>query len=269
MSGGALLAIIGSLVALLGPNLGMGGGAPDSDGSFLKNAFSMVYLEEFNFKAIGGVQILTGQISALLALASIAAGALILKQRKRKLGWAIASMALVQIVLAWLTYDKVYGLVGCKSLGLPFCDASGGLIPETFVHLNGVVWLTIGSVLSFFGGLAAVAAFDEYTKDQKFLRVALAWNEEVVAEKTFYVAKPVTIGEDNGNVFQLAANGLGRHTLFTPRAIAGCCRSRMASTCTSTSPTPWSVRQGRAPEARTPRWRCRSPRCSAPSWCCS
>jgi outer membrane biosynthesis protein TonB len=218
MSGGAILAIIGSLIALLGTNLGMGGGGADSDPSAWRNLFSAIYIEEFGYKGIAGFQIWTGQVSLLLSLVSVALGAMIFKQRKRKFGWGIAAAGLIQIVLAWLTYDKVYSIVPCKAMELAFCDATGGLIPETYVHLNGLIWMVFGSVLAFFGGLTAVASFDEYHKEQRFLRVALGWNDQTVVEKVFFVPTVVTVGEDNKNTLQLAANGISSHVLFTPGA---------------------------------------------------
>ncbi len=215
MSGGAILAIIGSLIALLGPNLGMGGGSVDSEASGLKNAFSMTYIEEFNYKAIGGIQMLPGQVSALLAIASIVVAFLIFKQRKRKLAWVVTVSSLLQIALAWWAFDGVYNLAPCTAPEM-ICDASGGLIPETYLHMNGIIWMVVGGVLAFFAGLATLASFDEYSKEQRFLRVALAWNDQVVAEQVFFNQRPVTIGEDIKNVFQLAAGGLDSHVLFSP-----------------------------------------------------
>ncbi len=216
MSGGAILAIIGCLLALFGTNLGMGGGMPDSEGGALKNLFSTVYIEEFNYRAIGGIQLLTGQISALLAIAGLALGFLIWKQRKRKMGWGLILFSVVQIGLAWHTFDNVYALVPCKGLDLPFCAENGSLINETYIHMNGLVWLVLGSVFTFLGGLTALAAFDEYKEGERFLRVAVEWNEQTVAERVFFVPKPVTIGESDTNVIQIAANGLASHVMFSP-----------------------------------------------------
>lgn len=215
MSGGAILAIIGSLIALLGPNLGMGGGSPDSEASGLKNAFSMTYIEEFNYKALGGIQMLPGQVSALLAIAAIAVAFLIYKQRKRKLAWVVVVSSLVQIALAWWAYDGVYSLAPCSGDGM-VCAEGGKLIPETYLHMNGLIWMVTGGILAFFAGLGTLASFDEYSKDQRFLRLAVAWNDQIVAEQVFFNPKPVTIGEDPKNVFQLAAGGLASHVLFSP-----------------------------------------------------
>lgn len=216
MSGGAIFAIIGCLLALLGTNLGMGGGGADSEGGLLKNLFSMVYIEEFNYKAIGGLQMMTGQASGLLAIVGLAMAVMIWKQRKRKLGWGLVLFSVMQIWLAWHTFDNVYALVPCKGMELPFCAENGGLINETYVHMNGLVWLIAGSIFMFIGGLTCLAAFDEYKEGEQFLRVALEWNNQTVAERVFFIPKAVTIGEDYKNEFQIAANGLTSHLMFAP-----------------------------------------------------
>ncbi|MSQ82889.1 MAG: AgmX/PglI C-terminal domain-containing protein, partial [Myxococcales bacterium] len=216
MSGGAILAIIGCILCLIGPNLGMGGGTAESEPSGLGNLFSMVYIEEFNYKAIAGLQLVTGQISALLALVGVAMGAVVFKARRRKPGWILVLISLAQILLAWQSFDDVYALTPCKSLDLPFCADSGSLIPETYIHMNGLVWIIFGSIFAFLGGLTILASFDEYKEDQRFLRVALEWNDQTVAERVFFIQRSVTIGESDANLFQVAAKGLTSHTLFTP-----------------------------------------------------
>lgn len=216
MSGGAILAIIGCILCLLGPNLGIGGGTPESQPSGLGNAFSMVYIEEFDYRAIGGIHLLTGQISALLALVGVAIGGVIYKMRRRKPAWILVLVGIAQILLAWQSFDDVYALTPCKSLALPFCADAGTLIPETYVHMNGLVWIIFGAVFALLGGLTALASFDEYKEDQRFLRVALDWNSQTVAERVYFVQRQVTIGENDNNEFQVAANGLATHALFVP-----------------------------------------------------
>lgn len=202
MSGGSILALIGAIVALLGPI-----------------ALPFITIDEEEV-VIRSFQTISGMASLAAALITAGLAFLIWKKRKRNMGLPIAIISLVQIALMGWTYNNVWNLTPCASLGLSLCDeTTGGLIDQTLVTLDwGVVLVVLASILSFFGGLIALASFDEYTKDQRFLRVMLTWNGHIVVERVFFKAQAITVGEKDANTFQLAANGLDSHTLFTPVA---------------------------------------------------
>ncbi len=200
MSGGSILALIGATLALLGP---------------IVLPFITVDEEEVAFRSF---EVLTGQLSLVMAIASAAMAAIILQKRKQQLGWVISILSLAQIgVMAW-TYQNVWTLTPCESAGLSLCDSTtGGLIDQTLVTLDwGLAIVVIGSVLSVFGGLVAVAAHPEYAKDQRFLKVMMTWEGTIIFEKVLFEPAPVTVGEDDGNTFQVAAKGLSKHTLLKP-----------------------------------------------------
>lgn len=202
MSGGSILALIGVLIAFGGP-LGL--------------PFITVDEEEV---ALRSFHVLTGLGSMALALATFALAGFVWKKRRREPGWAISVLSLAQIALMALTYSNVWSLVPCKSQGMSLCDdATGGLIEGTLVTLDwGVVAVVFGSILSFFGGLIVVASHAEYKKEERFLRVMLTWSGHIVLERVFFVPRPVTVGEADDNVFQLAAGGMAKHTLLAPVA---------------------------------------------------
>ncbi|MCO4760174.1 MAG: AgmX/PglI C-terminal domain-containing protein [Myxococcales bacterium] len=200
MSGGSILALIGSALALLGPII---------------LPFIFVDEEEIAFQSY---EVLTGQASLVMALAMGALSAIILQKRKQKLGWIVSILSLAQIAAMVYTYQNVWTLTPCAAGGLSLCDATtGGLIDQTLVTLDwGLALVVFGSVMSVFGGLVAVAAHPEYEKSSRFLKVMLTWEGTIIYEKVMFEAAPVTIGEQDNNTFQLAAKGLQKHTLFKP-----------------------------------------------------
>ena len=200
MSGGSILALIGSALALLGPII---------------LPFIFVDEEEMAFHSY---QVLTGQLSLVMAVIMGALAAVILQKRKQKLGWFVAILSLVQIAAMAYTYQNVWALTPCVSGGLGLCNTeTGGLIDQTLVTLDwGLAMVVFGAIMGVFGGLAAVAAHPEYEKSARFLKVMLTWEGTIIYEKVMFEPGPVTIGENDGNTFQLAAKGLEKHTLFTP-----------------------------------------------------
>lgn len=200
MSGGSILALIGSALALIGP---------------IVLPFIFVDEEEVAFQSY---EVLTGQVSLAMAIITGALAAIILQKRKQKLGWGVSLLSLAQVAAMAFTYQNVWNLTPCVAGGLSLCnEATGGLIDQTLVTLDwGLAAVVIGSVMSFFGGLLAVAAHPEYEKSSRFLKVMLTWEGTIIYEKVMFNPEPVTIGEDDGNTFQLAANGLTNHALFKP-----------------------------------------------------
>jgi uncharacterized membrane protein YqjE len=202
MSGGSIVAIVGALVALLGP---------------IALPFITVDEEE---EALRSFHVMTGLVSLVLALGTVALAWLVYKKRKQTFGWIVAILSLAQIALMAVTYANVWNLVPCTSRGLQLCDpGTGGLIDQTLVTLDwGLVCVVLGSLVSFFGGLVAVASHAEYTKDQRFLRVILTWDGHIVFERVLFQPAPVTVGEADTNMFQIAAGGVATHTLLKPSA---------------------------------------------------
>ena len=202
MSGGSILALIGATLALLGPIL---------------MPFITVDEEEVAFRSF---EVLTGQGSLLIALLTAAGAAIVLQKRKQNMGWLVSIGSLLQIGLMAWTYQNVWALTPCQSAGLSLCDPeTGGLIDQTLVTLDwGVALVSIGSVLSLFGGLIVAAAHPEYAKDQRFLKVMLTWEGTIIYERVLFEPAPVTVGEEDGNMFQVAARGLSKHVLLKPGA---------------------------------------------------
>lgn len=60
--------------------------------------------------------------------------------------------------------------------------------------------------------------FDVDPKDNRYLRVALIWGDDIIYERVFSDPEPVTIGESDRAMFQLSARGLGLATLLRPTA---------------------------------------------------
>ncbi len=200
MTGGSIIALVSGLIALLGPII---------------LPFITVDEEEVSFASY---EIMTGQVSILLAIAVIALGFVVLKKRKQVLGWVVSLVSMLQIALMMWTYSDVWNLVPCSAAGLDLCDdATGGLIYQTLVTLDwGLALVVVASVASFFGGLIAVAAHPEYEKSSRFLKVIMTWDGTIIFEKVMFEPAPVTVGEDDTNTFQLAAKGLAKHTLLAP-----------------------------------------------------
>ena len=200
MTGGSIIALIGAALALFGP-------------IFLP--FITVDEEEVAFRSY---EVLTGQLSLALALATVALVVVLLRKRKQGLGWIISTLSLVQIgIMAW-TYSDVWNLTPCTSAGLSICDTdTGGLIYQTLVTLDwGLAIVVLASIVAVFGGLIAVAAHPEYERGRRFLRVMMSWQGTIIFEKVFFEPAPVTVGESDQALFQLAAGGMSKHTLLTP-----------------------------------------------------
>lgn len=200
MTGGSIISIVGSLLCLLGPIL---------------LPFITVDEEEVAFASF---EIMSGQISLALSIASLILGGLVWKKRKQSMGWLVSIIGLAQIGLMAATYAYVWQLVPCSAAELSLCDeATGGLIDQTLVTLDwGLVLVVLGSITAVFGGLIVVAAHPEYLKGQRFLRVIMSWDGTIIYEKVLYERQAVTVGEGNNNTFQVAASGLDQHTMFAP-----------------------------------------------------
>ena len=200
MTGGSVIALVGTALALLGP---------------LVLPFITVDEEEVAFRSF---EILTGQISLALAVATLILAAMVLKKRTQRLGWIISILSLGQIALMAYTYANVWTLTPCVDAGLSLCDTNtGGLIHQTLVTLDwGLAMVVLGSLISVFGGLIAVAAHPEYLKENRFLRILMSWQGTIIAERVLFTPESVTVGEANDSTFQLAAAGLLKHQLLTP-----------------------------------------------------
>ena len=202
MSSGSIIAILGSLIALLGPIL-----------------LPYITVDEEEI-ALRSYEISTGIVSLLLAAATAVLAFVVLKKRKQVLGWVVSLFSLTQVGLMAITYALVWQVVPCESQGMSLCDPdTGGLIFESLVTLDwGLALVVIGSIGSFFGGLAIVAAHREYRKEERFLRVLLTWDGHIIHEKVLFDPAPVTVGESDEVTLQLAAGGLSKHTLLRPAA---------------------------------------------------
>ena len=200
MTAGSLIALIGAALALFGP---------------LVLPFITVDEAEVAFSSY---QVLTGQLSLVLALVTAAVVVILLKKRKQALGWVITLLSLAQIGLMFWTYADVWHLTPCVAAGLSGCDAStGGLVAQTLATLGwGLVVVVLASVVAVFGGLIAVSAHPEYERGRRYLRVMMSWQGTVLTEKVFFRPGLVTVGESDQALFQLAAGGLPLHTLLTP-----------------------------------------------------
>ena len=210
---GAILAVLGAAIALIGPNLGFGAAHDFSTAGWL---FATVYMAEFEHTGLAAVQLSLGALSLVLALL---VGALAIAQWRRParpLAAGIVGGGVALLVLAWLTYDNVYALVPCDKLGLGLCDGNGGLVPGTWVQLNGVVWQVVGGLIAAMGGLWLGTTPIAYTGDERFLRARMQWNGEIIGEKLLLVPQPLTIGEDPHSALQVASSGLGRHRIAVP-----------------------------------------------------
>jgi hypothetical protein len=218
MNTGAWLAIIGSAVALVALNLGgaigrLLGGAP-----WLQRLLSPVYIEEFGYSGIAGFLLWPGQLAIAAALLALGCGWAALKLRSRPAAWGLVASGGIQLFLAWLTFDLAHTLVDCQGLPGAVCSDAGGLLPDTWLQLHGLVWLAGGGAVTLLGGALALVAPREYRSDQQFLQVSLLWGDQPVSQRVFYAAQPVTMGEDSRNTWQLPTGGLGQHRLFAPLA---------------------------------------------------
>ncbi len=207
------MAVAGAAVALIGPNLGFGTAHEFSTAGWL---FATVYMAEFDHTGLAALQLSLGAVSLVLAVTVAGLGVAQWRQQSRPLAAGVLGGALGLLALAWLTYQNVYALVPCDKLGLGLCDGAGGLVPGTWVQLNGVVWQVAGGVVAALGGLWLLTAPIVYSGHERFLRARMVWNGEIVAEHILRKPQPLTIGEDPTNLLQVAATGLAAHTLALP-----------------------------------------------------
>ncbi len=200
MTGGSIIALLGAALALLGP---------------LFLPFITVDEAEVAFHSY---DVFTGQLSLALALVTLGLVVWLLKQRTRALGWLIAVMAVVQLGLMAWTFSDVWNLTPCAAAGGAICDAAtGGLLDQTLVTLDwGLAVVVVASIAAVFGGLIVVTAHPEYDRGARFLRVLMSWQGTILYEKVFFQPGPVTVGESDKALFQLAAGGMPSHTLLTP-----------------------------------------------------
>lgn len=200
MRRGFMLALAGSLLALLGP---------------VVLPFVTVIEEE---TSLAGYQLDTGLASLGLALVGLGVAAWFGRRRVQKAGWALASFATAQLALMTWTYMDVWRLVPCTAEGLSGCDArTGGLIENTLVSLDwGMAVGVLGAALAVVGALLVLLAHPQYGKAARFLRVGLRWQGETVSQRIYFRRKAVTVGEADFAAFQLPAAGLRLHQLLTP-----------------------------------------------------
>jgi hypothetical protein len=162
-------------------------------------------------------QVATGQAALLLAVLSVALALWTLRSRRQVAGWGLAALALGQMALLVLTYAHVWALVPARALGLPADGQTGALVDGTLVMLDWGFALAAGQAAgALFAGLLVVAAHREFAKSQRFLKLAVQWGGQTVFERVLFDATPVTVGEADDALIQLAAGGLGSHLLLQP-----------------------------------------------------
>ena len=200
MKNGFLLAMAGSLLALIGP---------------VVLPFVTVLEEE---TSLAGYQLDTGLASLGLALMGLGLAAWFGRRRAQRAGWPLAGFAGLQLALMAWTYAHVWELVPCVAQGFGTCDeATGGLIADTLVTLDwGMAVGTIGALLAVIGGVLVLLAHPEYGRNARFLRVGLRWQGDTLGQKIYFRRKAVTIGEADYAGFQLPTGGLWLHQLLTP-----------------------------------------------------
>ncbi|MCO4763902.1 MAG: AgmX/PglI C-terminal domain-containing protein [Myxococcales bacterium] len=200
MKNGFLLAMVGSLLALIGP---------------VVLPFVTIIEEE---TSLAGYQLDTGLASLGLALMGVGLAAWFGRRRVQRAGWPLAGFAGLQLALMAWTYSNVWSLVPCAAHGMSACDPqTGGLIAQTLVMLDwGMVVATIGAIVAIVGGGLVLLAHPEYGKNARFLRVGLRWQGDTLSQQVYFRRKPVTVGEADYSGFQLPASGLRLHNLLTP-----------------------------------------------------
>ena len=162
-------------------------------------------------------QVPTGLAALLLAGLSVALAAWMLRSRKQSAGWGLAALALGQLVLLAVTYARVWTLVPARALGLAADPQTGGLLDGTLVVLDWGFAIAAGQAAgALFAGLLIVAAHREFAKEQRFLKLAVQWGGQTVLERVLFETRPVTVGEADDALIQLAAGGLARHLLLQP-----------------------------------------------------
>ena len=165
-------------------------------------------------------QVATGQGTLLLALLAVVLALWTLRSRRQIAGWGLAALALGQMALLALTYAHVWALVPARALGLPADAQTGALVDGTLVMLDWGFALAAGQAAgALFAGLLVVAAHREFAKSQRFLKLAVQWGGQTVFERVLFDASPVTVGEADDALIQLAAGGLGSHLLLQPAGL--------------------------------------------------
>ncbi len=162
-------------------------------------------------------QVPTGLGALLLAGLAVALAAWMLRSRKQSAGWGLAALALGQLALLAVTYARVWTLVPARALGLAADPQTGGLPDGTLVMLDWGFAIAAGQAAgALFAGLLIVAAHREFAKEQRFLKLAVQWGGQTVLERVLFETRPVTVGEADDALIQLAAGGLARHLLLQP-----------------------------------------------------
>lgn len=162
-------------------------------------------------------QVATGQAALLANLLAVALAIWALRSRRQAAGWGLAALALGQIALLVLTYARVWALVPARALGLRADPQTGGLVDGTLVMLDWGFALAAGQAAgALFAGLLVVSAHREFLKNQRFLKLAVQWGGQSVLERVLFDARPVTVGEADDALIQLAAGGLASHLLLQP-----------------------------------------------------
>lgn len=201
MNTGILLVVAGSILGLFGPAL---------------LPFITIIEEEAN---VPGWQTAPGAAALLLALSALSLAALVAKRRRLQgLGGVLGLIALGELGLMAWTWADVWALVPCEESGLALCDPrTGTLMAETLVRLDwGVAAVVTGAIATFVGGLIVLLAHPEFGRDERFLRIRMAWQGGTLAERVLFRRDVVSVGEREGATFQLPAAGIGLHALFSP-----------------------------------------------------
>ncbi len=162
-------------------------------------------------------QVSTGLGALLLAVLSVALAGWMLRSRKQAAGWGLAALAAGQLALLGLTYARVWSLVPARALGLSADAQTGGMIDGTLVMLDWGFAIAAGQAAgALFAALLVVLAHREFAKNQRFLKLAVQWDGQTVFERVLFQSRPVTVGESDDALIQLAAGGLSNHLLLQP-----------------------------------------------------
>ncbi len=164
-------------------------------------------------------QLPTGQGALALALLTVALAAWLRRSRQQAAGWGLLALAVGQLVLLAVTWARVWALVPAGALGLVADPQTGGLADGTLVMLDWGFALAAGQAASAVvaSGLIVVA-HREFRRNQRFLQLTVQWGGQTVLERVLFRPTPVTVGEADDALIQLAAGGLGKHLLLQPVA---------------------------------------------------
>ncbi|MEY3014230.1 MAG: hypothetical protein RIT45_2965 [Pseudomonadota bacterium] len=201
MNTAILLVVVGSVLGLFGPAL---------------LPFITIIEEEAN---VPGWQTAPGAAAILLSLAALSLAAIVARRRRLQgLGGVLGLLAIAELALMAWTWADVWALVPCEDSGLALCDArTGTLMAETLVRLDwGVAAVVTGALAIFVGGLGVLLAHPEFGRDERFLRVRMAWQGGTLAERVLFRRDVVSLGEGDGATLQVPASGIGLHALFSP-----------------------------------------------------